>query len=142
MPTDPLVRGWDWTSIDSVGGTIVDVGGGRGAVSIALAKHFPKINFIVQDFAHVVSDGPDDVPAESKDQIQFMAASCLEEQPVKGKEVYLLRAVLHNWPDDYCVKILQNLLPGKFFALCRSRPKRRWDTDELSSAKRKPYSPR
>ena len=123
MSTDPLVRGWDWASIDSVRGTVVDVGGGRGAVSIALARHFPSIKFIVQDFADVVAGGPEDVAAELKDQIQFMAANCLDEQPIKGKEVYFLRAVLHNWPDDYCIKILQNILPGELFSfLFTERP--------------------
>ncbi len=117
MSTDPLVRGWDWASIDSVRGTVVDVGGGRGAVSIALARHFPNIKFIVQDFADVVAGGPEDVPAGLKDQVQFMAANCLDEQPLRGKEVYFLRAVLHNWPDDYCVRMLQNILPGELFSL-------------------------
>ncbi|KAL8792396.1 MAG: hypothetical protein Q9195_005010 [Heterodermia aff. obscurata] len=113
MSTDPLARGYDWAAIDAAGGTVVDVGGGRGAVSIALARQFPNIKFIVQDFADVVAGGPEDVPPELKDKIEFMGASCLDEQPLKGKDVYFLRAVLHNWPDDSCVKILQNLLPGK-----------------------------
>lgn len=42
-----------------------------------------------------------------------MATDFLEtEQPVKDADVYFMRAVLHNWPDEYCVRILRNLLPG------------------------------
>ena len=89
------------------------MGGARGAVACGLAKHYPNIKFIAQDIADVVAEGPENVPESMTNQIEFMAASCLEEQLVKGKEVYFMRAVLHNWPDDYCVKILKNLLPGE-----------------------------
>jgi O-methyltransferase domain len=113
MNTEPLAHGWDWSAIDAMKGTVVDVGGARGAVACGLAKHYPNIKFIVQDFADVVAEGPENVPESMKSQVEFMAASCLEEQPVKGKEVYFMRAILHNWPDDYCVKILKNILPGE-----------------------------
>ena len=114
MNTETLAHGWDWATIDAMKGTVVDVGGARGAVAVCLAKHYPNIKFIVQDFADVVEGGAENLPESMKGQIEFMAASCLEEQPVKHKEVYFMRAVLHNWPDGYCVKILKNLLPGEY----------------------------
>lgn len=112
--TEPLARGWDWAAVDSVKGTVVDVGGGWGPVCISLAKHYPNIKFVVQDFADVVAEGPEHVPAELKGRISFMDYNFLEqEQPVRDASVFYLRAILHNWPDPYCVKILRNLLPGK-----------------------------
>ena len=30
----------------------------------------------------------------------------------RGKLVFYLRMVLHDWPDKYCIKILQNLVPA------------------------------
>jgi hypothetical protein len=33
-------------------------------------------------------------------------------QPVEGADIYLLRWILHDWSDKYCIKILQNLIPA------------------------------
>lgn len=31
------------------------------------------------------------------------------EQPVKGATIYLLRAIIHDWSDKYCLRILRRL---------------------------------
>ncbi|KAI0145381.1 O-methyltransferase-like protein [Xylariaceae sp. FL1272] len=109
----PLSTGWDWASIDANKGTVVDIGGGWGPVCIGLAKDHTSINFIVQDFEDVVAGGPSHVPVELKGRIQFQNYNFLEEdQPVKDADVYYMRAILHNWPDPYCVKILKHILPA------------------------------
>ena len=110
---DPLAQNFDWASLESTNATIVDIGGGWGPASIGLAQRFPGLNFVVQDLTDVISDGPNHVPSELQNRITFMAASCLEEQSVKGAAVYFLRAVLHNFPDEYIVRILRNQTKGK-----------------------------
>ena len=30
----------------------------------------------------------------------------------RGNLVFYLRLILHDWPDKYCIKILQNLVPA------------------------------
>lgn len=107
-PVDPIAQGFAWDSVK----TVVDVGGGWGPVSIGLAKWFPHLSFIVQDLADVVVDGPQHVPADLQQQIQFQAKDMFDGQNEHGADVYLLRHVLHNFPDEYCVKILQAQLPG------------------------------
>lgn len=92
-------------------GTIVDVGGSEGHVSIALAERYPLLNFVVQDRPEVVKDGVEEVPHDLSDHIKFMALDFFTEQPIKA-EAYLLRRILQNWPDLYCVKILQSLVPA------------------------------
>src|SRR5438045_130111 len=44
-----LIRGYDWISIDRPGGLLVDIGGGHGAVSLALAQSTQHMRFVVQD---------------------------------------------------------------------------------------------
>lgn len=41
-----------------------------------------------------------------------MAYDFFAPQPVKGAELYLYRWILHDWPDKYCIKILQALRPA------------------------------
>ena len=48
---------FDWSTLP-VDGTVVDVGGGIGTVSMALAKMQPNLKLVVQDRAAVVVDGP------------------------------------------------------------------------------------
>jgi ubiquinone/menaquinone biosynthesis C-methylase UbiE len=116
MTADPLARGWDWGTINAANGTVVDVGGGCGEVSIGLAKYFPNIKFIVQDFADVIAEGPEYVPEDMKGRIEFMESNFLQRQHLQGKDVYFMRSILHNWPDEYCVRILKDLVTGELYS--------------------------
>ncbi|KAL9105818.1 MAG: hypothetical protein Q9227_009074 [Pyrenula ochraceoflavens] len=111
-PVDPTAKGFDWATNAAKEATVVDVGGGWGPVSIGLAERFPGIKFIVQDFADIIAEGPSHVPPQLKDRIEFMESDFLVEQPVCGADIYFMRAVLHNWVDDYCLKILRSLIPA------------------------------
>jgi tRNA G46 methylase TrmB len=50
--------GYRWEKL-AEGSLVVDVGGGVGAQSHALAKHHPQLRFIVQDRESVVGDAID-----------------------------------------------------------------------------------
>ena len=90
----------------------IDIGGSYGTVSVVLARQFEDMKFIVQDLPEVAADGPSQIPSELQDRIQFMAHDFLTEQPIKGADVYFFRWIFHNWPDKYCVRLLQNLVPA------------------------------
>jgi hypothetical protein len=66
----------------------------------------------VQDFADVVAEGPAHVPAEFSQRISFMAYDMMTPQEVIDADIYLFRAVFHNYTDHYCVKILRNHTPA------------------------------
>jgi SAM-dependent methyltransferase len=106
----PLIDSYEWENLGLA--KILDVGGGYGPVSIGLAKAFPSLTFVVQDFADVIEDGPSHVPAEISSQITFMAYDMLTPQTVRDADVVFFRAVLHNWTDHYCLKILRNQIPA------------------------------
>lgn len=105
---DPLANAFDWESFS----TVVDVGGGWGPASIALAHRFTRPTFVVQDIKHVVADGPTHVPHELKSRVSFAAHNFFITQDFKGADVYLIRHVLHNFPDDSCKEILRAQIPG------------------------------
>ncbi|KAG8531292.1 uncharacterized protein KY384_002920 [Bacidia gigantensis] len=110
IPMEPFLVGYDWASLGNA--TVVDVGGSYGSVSIGLAKRFPNLSLIVQDFPATVEEGAKQLPESLKDRVKFSPYSILEEQPIKDADLYLFRAVFHNWPDAYVVKILKNQVPA------------------------------
>ena len=67
---------------------------------------------IVQDQAKVVQNAAKDVPADVESQVTFMAHDFFTEQPVKGAGLYLMRWVLHDWSDEYALRILRALVPA------------------------------
>lgn len=105
IPLDPLLTGYDWSAFES--GTIVDVGGGYGAVSIGIAKSFPQLKFVVQDFSDVIADGLAQVPAEFSNRISFMAYDMMNPQIVKDADIYLFRGI---FPSCKSHKLQKNLL--------------------------------
>ncbi|USW49026.1 Putative O-methyltransferase domain, S-adenosyl-L-methionine-dependent methyltransferase [Septoria linicola] len=107
---DHAISGYDWGALPH-GSTVVDLGGSYGDVSIALAKHFSKLSFIVQDLLETI-DAALELPGELSDRIHFAVHNFLDHQPVRGAQVYLLRWVLHNWSDADAVKIHQALMPA------------------------------
>lgn len=104
-----LVECFPWGTGDL---TVVDVGGGIGHISHALAAHNPTVQCIVQDRTEVVAQGEEMLPAELNNRISFQAHDFFQEQPVRGADVYLLRLILHDWSSKYAQKILQALIPA------------------------------
>ena len=105
-----LVNNFQWQDFDA--GKIVDLGGSTGSVSIAIAEKYPKLSFIVQDLPDVIqAAGQGSLPTHLADRIAFMAHDFFTKQPVVA-DIYLLRYILHNWPDAYAIKILRQLIPA------------------------------
>lgn len=105
-----MIDSFGWESLKN--GTVVDVGGSHGIVSIELARKFPSLHFIVQDRAEVIAESSPTVPKDVADRVTFMTHDFFSEQPVKNADVFFFRWVFHNWGDQYCVKILQALIPA------------------------------
>lgn len=89
------------------------VGGSQGFACFAIARKFPALSFVVQDLEPVIQAAEKEVPNDLVDRVRFMTHDfLLEDQPVKGGDVYFFRWILHNWSDKYCVKILRGLIPA------------------------------
>jgi trans-aconitate methyltransferase len=107
---DALAEHFNWSSLPS-GTTVVDVGGSQGHVSLHLARRFPSLNFVVQDIAEVINGAQDKIPVELADRVTLVAHDMFTAQPPRGADVYLLRYVLHDWPDKYCIRVIENIIP-------------------------------
>ncbi|KAH8807458.1 O-methyltransferase-domain-containing protein, partial [Xylogone sp. PMI_703] len=107
-----LVAGFAWKDIRK-GGTVIDVGGSTGTSAIALANAYPHLNFIVQDLPANAESGrkaAENLSADIASRITFQDHDFFKPQPVQGADVYLLRMILHDWPDADTVKILKNII--------------------------------
>ncbi|EMR87652.1 putative o- protein [Botrytis cinerea BcDW1] len=91
-----LVQGYPW---DSINGTVVDVGGSKGSISILLAKNFPTLNFIVQDLPGVIEGAESKLDATIAERVSFQGRDFFTPQTVVA-DAYLFRWIFHNWPDN------------------------------------------
>ena len=105
-----LVASYPWASLGA--GTVVDVGGSQGSISVAISEAHPVLKFIVQDRPEVIEEATQHVlPIHVADRIEFMAHDFFTEQPIRA-DMYLFRYIFHNWPDTYVIKILRQLVPA------------------------------
>jgi O-methyltransferase len=81
---------------------IVDVGGSQGVLVRALLDRAPKAGGILFDMPEIVASAPDD------ERVEVLSGDFFSEVP-KGGDLYLLKSILHDWPDDRCEVILKNI---------------------------------
>ncbi|TGO84974.1 hypothetical protein BPOR_0444g00010 [Botrytis porri] len=91
-----LAQGYSW---DSINGTVVDVGGSKGYISILLSKSFPMLHFIVQDLPKFIGGAKSKLDASIADRVKFQGRVFFTSQTVAA-DAYLFRWIFHNWPDN------------------------------------------
>ena len=84
------------------GETVVDVGGGNGALLLELLSRRPGLRGIVFDLPETNRD-----ESVFDDRIQFVAGSFFERVP--PGDTYVLSAILHDWDDEHAAAILQTI---------------------------------
>ena len=87
--------------------TVVDVGGGNGALLAALLTKYPAMQGIVFDQDHVVANaGPVLEEAGVADRCKVVGGSFFEEVP-GGGDAYTLKSIIHDWDDERSIEILR-----------------------------------
>jgi 6-hydroxytryprostatin B O-methyltransferase len=90
------------------------VGGSTGHASIALARRYSELTFIVEDLPEVVEEGPKYLASQDdgytlESRVSYKAHNFFDPQPVRDADVYLLRMILHDWAFADSVRILTHL---------------------------------
>jgi O-methyltransferase domain/Dimerisation domain len=87
--------------------TVVDVGGGNGALLSALLGAYPAMRGIVFDQPHVVVNARSTLEAAGvADRCAVVGGSFFEEVP-QGGDAYALKSVLLDWEDGEAAAILR-----------------------------------
>ena len=95
---DSLLEAYDFGRFE----TIVDVGGGSGALLAALLAEYQELRGVLFDQPHVVEDldlGP---------RCEIVGGSFFEAVP-GGGDAYLLKWIIHDWEDDESRAILRTV---------------------------------
>ncbi|HYT30683.1 MAG TPA: methyltransferase [Actinomycetota bacterium] len=96
-----LTGGWDGVR------SLVDVGGGTGAMLASLLRRHPEVRGILVDLPGTVARSAEVLEAaEVADRVTVMGQSFFDPLPA-GADVYLLKKVLNDWPDEETVAILR-----------------------------------
>lgn len=113
MANEHVARGFDWAGLPS-GSVVVDVAGNMGHCSVPIAETNAGIRIIVQDLPKIITNAKDPstsvVPEHLRPRFEFMEHSFFDAQPVKGAAVYFLRMIMHDYSDEYAIKILRPLV--------------------------------
>ena len=91
-----LAGGWDAIR------TMVDVGGGTGAMLASLLRRHPHVHGILVDLPGTIARA-----GERTEKITLRGQSFFDPLPA-GADLYLLKSVLNDWPDQETVAILRN----------------------------------
>jgi O-methyltransferase domain/Dimerisation domain len=87
--------------------TVVDIGGGQGALVAALLDRHRLLHGIVFDLPEVIEGARRSLgEAGLSPRCRCVAGDFFEAVP-SGGDAYFMKSVLHNWPDDAAVRILR-----------------------------------
>jgi predicted O-methyltransferase YrrM len=88
-------------------GTVVDVGGGRGALAVELLAAHPHLRGVVFDQPAVAADAREAIAAAGlADRCEAVGGDFFAVVP-EGGDAYLLKFILHDWDDERSVAILR-----------------------------------
>jgi O-methyltransferase domain/Dimerisation domain len=93
-----VAAAYDWSKFP----VIADIGGGIGSQLVAILEAHPSVRGILFDQPQVVASS---IPHARMERV---AGSFFESVPL-GASAYIMRWIIHDWPDPECVAILSNI---------------------------------
>ena len=92
---------------DFAGKKVMDVGGGYGELLAQALIAYPTATGVLFDMAHAISKARDAFAARGlAERCEFVAGDFFASVP-SCADVYMLKSVIHDWPDDRAITILQ-----------------------------------
>ncbi len=95
---------YDFSGFD----TVVDVGGGTGNMLATILERYSGPEGILFELPRVVTEAPELIEERGlKGRITCKSGNFFKAVP-EGGDAYILSHILHDWPEERCLTILQN----------------------------------
>jgi len=91
--------------------TIVDVAGGHGFLLATILERNPHLRGTLYEAPHVV-EGAANGPLKPVMERCTLASGDMFSSVPAGADAYIMKHIIHDWPDEVCVKILQGCRKG------------------------------
>ena len=92
---------------DFAGKRVMDVGGGYGELLAQILTAYPTAQGVLFDMPHAISKARDHLAGRGLDgRCEFVTGDFFASLP-PGADVYLMKTVIHDWPDDKAQDILR-----------------------------------
>ena len=88
-------------------GTVVDVGGGSGALLTRLLAEHPTLRGVLFDVPHVAENAKQHLAAAGLSERCVTQAGDFFQAVPSGGDAYLLKWIIHDWDDERAVAILR-----------------------------------
>jgi SAM-dependent methyltransferase len=89
--------------------TLADVGCGNGSALIAILKRFPALRGLFFDLPHVIERMRPNIGAAGiAERCELVSGNFFESVP-RGADAYLMRHIIHDWPDKRSLQIFSNI---------------------------------
>ncbi len=107
MEGPAVAAAYDFTGI----GSMVDVAGGHGLLLATILERNPHMKATLYDMPQVI-EGARKGPLQAMMNRCTLAAGDMFASVPAGADAYLMKHIIHDWPDDLCLKILRGCRQG------------------------------
>ncbi len=131
----PFVAAYDFSTFDRV----IDVGGGTGLLLAAILDRFPKVRGTLFELPSAAQRAGELARARGLEgRLHIVEGDILKQSPPPG-DAYILSHILHDWDDESCVRMLENVgsaAPQKarvlVYEIVAQPPNNRWSQDRVT----------
>ena len=86
--------------------SVVDVGGGHGLLLATILARNPNMRGTLYDVASVIEGAANGPLKPVMERCKLASGDMFSSVPA-GADAYIMKHIIHDWPDDLCIKILK-----------------------------------
>jgi ubiquinone/menaquinone biosynthesis C-methylase UbiE len=90
-------------------GKVADIGGGFGHLAVALLEKYPTLQAAVMDVPDLMTLAQERFPVKDRpvaNRLEYVGGDMFDSVPPAN--VYIMKAIIHDWEDEKCIRLLQN----------------------------------
>ncbi len=102
LDSPAVAEAYSFTGIHS----LVDVGGGHGLLLATILARNPHLKGTLYEVPHVVEGARNGPLKPVMDRCTLASGDMFSSVPA-GADAYIMKHIIHDWPDDVCIEILK-----------------------------------